>query len=166
MQQDKKGSSPKTAGKRKQSLGIKVLLFFTLLAVLCFLSLLFFLRPSYSSTEKRTLTPFPSFSFRSLLSGTYFDQISLWFSDTFPFRDQMLTANAHMQGLYGFQSTELSGTPEEGEEIPTAPQTRPTAPAAPQASPAPATTPAALTPRYSMSATVAAASAPSFTKEV
>ncbi len=141
MQQDKKGSSPKTAGKRKQYLGIKVLLFFTLLAVLCFLSLLFFLRPSYSSTEKRTLTPFPSFSFRSLLSGTYFDQISLWFSDTFPFRDQMLTANAHMQGLYGFQSTELSGTPEEGEEIPTAPQTRPTAPAATQASTAPATTP-------------------------
>ena len=45
------------------------------------------LRPTYSETEKRNLKEFPEFSAEALISGSFFDDISTWFSDTFPYRE-------------------------------------------------------------------------------
>ena len=76
--------------------------FLLVLGIGFIIACLFFLRPTYSESEKRNLTPFPSFSFQALWSGTYFDNIGIWFSDTFPFRETMVDANSRLHALYGF----------------------------------------------------------------
>lgn len=100
------------------------LTFFVTLAAGCVLAFLLFLRPSYSEEEKRELAPFPSFSMAALLDGSYFDGIDRWFSDTFPLREQMVSANARVQSLYGIHTAALY--PDENplfddDEIPDAP---------------------------------------------
>lgn len=77
------------------------------------------LRPSYSELEQRTLTEFPSFTASSFLNGEYFSDISTWFSDTFPFRENLVRLSSGFQQLYGFQSTTVVGSVETGDEIPT-----------------------------------------------
>ena len=63
--------------------------FIAVLAVLTVIAFLVPLRPETSMREKRKLHEFPAFSVRSLMSGEYFDGISLWFSDTFPGREKI-----------------------------------------------------------------------------
>ncbi|MDO5410632.1 MAG: DHHW family protein [Lachnospiraceae bacterium] len=87
----------------------KELLFFAALLTGMIISLLLPLRPAYSATEKRTLTKWPSFQLESFLDGTYYKQVDLWFSDTFPFRDQLTTLNASMKQYYGFHTMEIYG---------------------------------------------------------
>ena len=60
------------------------------------------LRPTVSEIEKRTLSPFPKFSMRTLLNGDFFDGVDLWYSDTFPLRDTMVGINSRIRNLYGF----------------------------------------------------------------
>ena len=79
----------------------KILLFFLSLGLLTVISWIIPLRPTYSEFEKRELTKFPSFSLQALFDGSYFDQIDLWFSDTFPFRDTFITGNSYLRQLYG-----------------------------------------------------------------
>lgn len=67
-----------------------------------FVSLLIPLRPSFSENEKRELASFPSFSLSSLLDGSFFRGIDAWFSDTFPFREAMISANEKLENLRGF----------------------------------------------------------------
>ena len=99
----------------------KILLFSLSIALLSVLSWILPLRPTYSDFEKRELTQFPAFSVQSLLDGSYFDQIDLWFSDTFPFRDALITGNSYVKKLYGIQPVQVSGDVEEGDAIPSAP---------------------------------------------
>lgn len=75
-------------------------------------------RPSYSEIEKRELTKFPKFSFSALTSGEFFDDISLWFSDTFPFRDKLVSLNTNFTGLFGINKVEVHGDVVQGDEIP------------------------------------------------
>lgn len=75
-------------------------------------------RPSYSEIEKRELTKFPKFSFSALTSGEFFDDISLWFSDTFPFRDKLVSLNTDFKGLFGINKVEVHGDVVQGDEIP------------------------------------------------
>lgn len=80
------------------------------MAVLCafaIVGLCFFARPSYSEAEKRNLTEFPKFTFESFFSGEYFSQISLWYSDTYPLREGMISANSTLQSLYGDREDEF-----------------------------------------------------------
>ena len=103
---------------------VQVAVFFLALYVGSILSFILPLRPTYSNTEKRQLTTFPAFSWDSLLEGSYFDNISLWFSDTFPFREALLSGNSYLQSLYGV-GTEIHGDVNTGDEIPAVP-TKPT----------------------------------------
>ena len=64
--------------------------FLLTLAVLTVVSFIIPLRPTQSQSEKRNLAEFPAFSWDSLVSGDYFDDITLWFSDTFPGRENWL----------------------------------------------------------------------------
>lgn len=50
-----------------------------------------FPRSVYSPLEKRELAQFPSFSWQRLCSGAFMRDVSLWFSDTEPFRDHFMT---------------------------------------------------------------------------
>lgn len=76
--------------------------FVGLLLLGLFVSLLIPLRPSFSENEKRELARFPSFSFSALFDGSFFRGIDSWFSDTFPFREAMISANEKLENLRGF----------------------------------------------------------------
>lgn len=92
------------------------LLFFTGFSIL---GTLMFLRPSESILEKRELEKFPKFTVGSFLDGSYFSDISLWYSDTYPFREQLLTAQSRIEQLYGIHSNTIHGNVSEPDDIPT-----------------------------------------------
>lgn len=95
--------------------------FIVLLAAGFLLSLMLPLRPKNSESEKRDLTPFPTLSVKALASGEFFDGINLWFSDTFPFREAMVTANGKLKSLYGFGTQYVGLTDQKADEIPDEP---------------------------------------------
>lgn len=76
--------------------------FFLVLAVLTVVAYIVPLRPTVSYSEKRELTKFPEFSWETLLSGDYFDDITLWFSDTFPGRETWMTVSKFTESLHGY----------------------------------------------------------------
>ena len=107
--------------KRKRFIAEKITAFSLTMLIFFSVSLILPLRPSYSEYEKRSLTEFPEFSWESLLDGSYFHGIDLWFSDTFPFRDAFITLNSSLKNYYGLQPVQVSGNLEEGDAIPSAP---------------------------------------------
>ena len=72
-------------------------------------------RPSYSEVEKRDLKKFPKFSFNALVSGDYFDEISLWFSDTFPLRDGFVALNTKVTNTFGINTVQVHGEVTQGD---------------------------------------------------
>ncbi|MGM9662817.1 MAG: DHHW family protein [Oscillospiraceae bacterium] len=84
----------------------------------CVLSQILPLRPSYSEEEKRELAKFPAFSLSSLADGSYFRGVSLWFSDTFPFREELVELNSLVESLHGSSPIQISGSVEQGDDIP------------------------------------------------
>lgn len=86
-----------------------VRIFFILWISVSLIAVIPSLRPTFSNSEKRELHKFPTFSFTSLFSGEYFDEINLWYSDTFPMRDKFVDLNAKITGLFGIKSTEIHG---------------------------------------------------------
>lgn len=99
----------------------KIAAFFITLYLGTFIAFIIPLRPTYSETEKRELKSFPQFSFTALKSGSYFDDITTWFSDTFPFRENLTKLNTSVQKLYGIAKIDIHGDVEVGDEIPDAP---------------------------------------------
>jgi len=94
-----------TPVEREQSRPSGLKLVIPFLAVLTLLTLVSFiipLRPTVSESEKRELTKFPAFSVETLLSGEYFDEITLWFSDTFPGRETWLSVAEYTEALHGY----------------------------------------------------------------
>ena len=83
--------------------------FFVTLGILTVVSFLLPLRPQRSYAEKRDLARFPEFSFSALVSGDYFDGISLWFSDTFPGREKWITLAQYDDSLYGYSDIYIQG---------------------------------------------------------
>jgi hypothetical protein len=75
-------------------------------------------RPSYSEVEKRELTKLPEFSIDALVSGDYFDDISLWFSDTFPLCDEFVSLNTKLTNAFGINTVQVHGDIQQGDEIP------------------------------------------------
>ena len=53
----------------------------------------FFPRSKVSELEKRELNTFPPFSWNSLLSGSFTNDVSIWYSDSEPFRDRLMTVS-------------------------------------------------------------------------
>ena len=99
---------------------IKIALFAGIVAVFFIIGLLFFLRPTVSETEKRELTKFPTFTVESFASGEWTSQVSLWFADTFPLRESMISANNSLEGIYGIRDEQvISGG--NADDIPTRP---------------------------------------------
>ncbi|MBR4474080.1 MAG: hypothetical protein IKS55_10630 [Oscillospiraceae bacterium] len=89
--------------------------FFAVLFVLMLIGFLVPLRPEYSDRERRKLHEFPVFSVQSLLDGSYFDEISAWYSDSFPGREDMLEISDRLDTLHGIgknevQLTQLTGS--------------------------------------------------------
>ena len=88
--------------------GLKLALpFLTVLALLTVVAFIIPLRPTVSESEKRELTKFPAFTVESLLSGEYFDEITLWFSDTFPGREAWLSVATFTESLHGYSEISI-----------------------------------------------------------
>lgn len=86
------------------------------------LGIMIFKRPKVSETEQRTLTKFPKFSAETFWDGTYFSELSTWYSDTYPYRDIWISADQHIKKLYGFESdTMMVGGNVSSDEIPDIP---------------------------------------------
>lgn len=92
--------------------------FFSLMAILAIAGMIFPLRPSISLSEKRELTKFPHFTLQSFVSGEYFDQISLWYSDTYPGREQWISLSNDIASLHGTGNIYLSGPIMQTDSIP------------------------------------------------
>ncbi len=92
--------------------------FFAVLALLTVVSFIIPLRPTRSNIEKRNLALFPEFSVEALLSGDYFDDITLWFSDTFPGRETWLSVATNMEALYGYSEISIDGALPDTDEVP------------------------------------------------
>lgn len=108
--------------KKNLFLLIKITVIGAVVMSMAFLAFVIPLRPTESLTEKRTLAEFPQFSVSALFSGEYFSDISAWFSDTVPFRDDLTAINAKIQNFLGI-NTAMAGFNEgaSGDDIPDVP---------------------------------------------
>lgn len=110
--------------------------FFLILTVLTVVSFILPLRPSFSDSEKRELTPFPEFSMETLISGDYFDDITLWFSDTFPGRESWISLSQYTTNFHGYSEIAIEGPLTVSDAVPvvspTVPETIPEVQALPQ----------------------------------
>ena len=118
MKDKKLISQQKKVTRQFRTIGCMLFSFVLLLGAL--LGLLVPLRPDVSEVENRTLTKFPEFTLETFLNGEYFSDISTWYSDTFPLRDQFITANQKITALYGPKTNEqVLGADVQADEIPT-----------------------------------------------
>ncbi|MDE5935300.1 MAG: hypothetical protein K2G95_05975, partial [Muribaculaceae bacterium] len=62
----------------------------------------FFPRPAFSELERRDLSRFPEFSLDALVSGRFMEKVSAWFSDSEPFRDELMTASMQVKHLLSY----------------------------------------------------------------
>lgn len=85
---------------------ISVFIFALLMIAGMVTGLLFFARPTESEVEKRTLTAFPAFTLSSFLDGSWFSDISTWYSDTYPGRETLIKLDQDMENLYGITTSE------------------------------------------------------------
>lgn len=109
--------------EHKQDTGIRLVIpFLVVLAVLTVVSFIIPLRPTQSQMEKRNLAQFPEFSWEALAEGSYFDDITTWFSDTFPGRETWLTVSSHISTLYGHSDIAIAGDLPVVETIPQIPE--------------------------------------------
>lgn len=106
----------------KQDTGLRwAMPFLVTLAILTVVSFIIPLRPTQSQSEKRNLAQFPEFSVEALVSGDYFDDITLWFSDTFPGRESWLEVSAVTSAFHGYSEITIQGdlpVPETVPEVP------------------------------------------------
>ena len=85
---------------------------------------LVFPRPAASELENRQLTAFPAITLQGILDGQFFSDLSLWYSDTYPLREMLVSADRTLEGLFGIQpSQQLVGTDKQADEISTAADT-------------------------------------------
>lgn len=95
-----------------------IVLFAVVMIIGSVTGLLFFARPSSSALEKRDLTTFPAITVSSFLDGSWFSQISTWYSDTYPGRDSLLAMNRVLQKAQGITPTEqVVGGDHQADEI-------------------------------------------------
>ncbi len=108
--------------KQKNKARAVIICFFVFLFVGATVALYLPLRPVYSEAEKRELTKFPEFSAAALLDGSYFNGISTWYSDTFPFREMFINANSKIKSFYGIGDSISGFVDEIGDDIPAVPE--------------------------------------------
>lgn len=77
------------------------------------------LRPDISEVEQRKLTSFPAVSANSLVKGDFYSDISLWYADSYPLREIMISGNSFLSSLYGIDTgISMIGNEMVADEIP------------------------------------------------
>ena len=87
---------------------VSIILF---LAVLFFtgLCLVFLKRPDFSESEKRELAKKPELTLESYLDGSFADKFTAYFSDTVPFREEIVDLCAEYNNLKGISAPKFYG---------------------------------------------------------
>jgi len=80
------------------TVGVAAILLFSLFLSLCLLP-----KKDFSSTERRALTPFPSFSAESVINGRFFDDLADFCTDQFPLRERFTALVASTEHTLGKQ---------------------------------------------------------------
>ena len=85
--------------------GFSLLTVFLFTAAVTVLGALFFIMPKkeVSDVEKRKLTSMPSFTADSLLSGEFTDGLSIYYSDNFAFRDELVKLSFELEDMRGIR---------------------------------------------------------------
>ena len=86
---------------------INVLVVTVILSAVGVISVLYDDRPTVSEIEKRELTPLPAFSVSSLLHGQYTKQLSAYFADTFPAREELVLLAGALKEHRGFRFNDV-----------------------------------------------------------
>lgn len=104
----KSGSSEDKTKRLGYKINIGICATFFAAVVICLLALP---RPTVSESEKRELAKFPEFTWENYWSGKYTSDISNFFNDTVPFRDEFKQLGANFRTLFGFSldGASLSG---------------------------------------------------------
>ena len=89
--------------REKLILGIKLINIGVFLITLVFFSITSVILPkkSISEIEKRELASFPTFSVQSFFSGEYFENIEIYYNDTFPFREEFVNLASSIEEAKG-----------------------------------------------------------------
>jgi len=113
-------TSPEKSGKDFPYAKVFSLAMMGLLSCLFVLGILFPLRPRYSDAEKRELKQFPAFSLQGLFAGSYFRDITSWYQDSYPGKEEWMLLASKTKAFYGLQGEQIYGAAEQvKEEIPT-----------------------------------------------
>ena len=116
-------SETKNRDQNKRSSGFRLVIpFFIVLGLMTVVSFIIPLRPTVSNSEKRELAKFPEFSVNALLDGSYFDDITTWFSDTFPGRESWITMSNYISSIHGYSEITIEGDLPIVDEIPDIPE--------------------------------------------
>lgn len=98
---------------------ISVIITVLLLSAGCIAGLMLPLRPKISEIEQRELTAFPKYSTVSMLNGVYLSDISTWYADSYPAREEMLEADRMVKSCYGLTTKVMMvGNAMDADEIP------------------------------------------------
>lgn len=92
---------------RVKAFKVQLSLFMGTLCFVFLVGLMFPLRPLESQVEKRKLTEFPAFNLTDFINGRFFQQVSTWYADSFPFRESLIKLDAGIKSLYGFNSQKI-----------------------------------------------------------
>ena len=85
----------------------KIFVFGTILMAFFFIGLMMSLRPHVSVLEKRKLAEFPEITFLGVWDGTFFKKLDIWYSDTYPLREEMIAADKKVESAYGVRSEQI-----------------------------------------------------------
>ena len=85
----------------------KIFVFGTILAAFFFIGLMMSLRPQVSNLEKRKLAEFPEITFVGVWNGTFFKELDIWYSDTYPLREEMIAADKKVESAYGVRNEQI-----------------------------------------------------------
>ena len=66
------------------------------------------LRRDRSDIEQRYLAKFPTPNMENVLDGSFFADVSLWYADSYPGREQMLTAERKIQEIRIKQQNQIN----------------------------------------------------------
>ena len=106
----------RAAYKKARTFGL--FLFIAVMAFCCILGLMIPVRPKESVLEKRELAKFPQFTVSGVLDGSYFSDISTWYSDSYPLRDVWMSGSNAMKKLYGIKTKQIVSNKGTADEIP------------------------------------------------
>ncbi len=115
-EKDKFIRQKKAAYKKARTFGL--FLFVVVMTFCCILGLMLPVRPKESALEKRELAKFPSFSISGVMDGSYFSDISTWYSDSYPLRDVWMSGSNAMKKLYGIKTKQVISNKNTADEIP------------------------------------------------